>query len=208
MLYKSINEEMLDLKRKIKSNNINRTIALLGTKSGVGVTHTAIMLSHFLSKNKKVALLELNSNNSFKELEQIINGKNSVDDFFTYNKVDYYGSVNFTEFNKYHRDRYCYIIIDFGCYENLYDIDEYIRADNKLVIAHGIDWKIGETIRFYNNTRKYDPNCKWNYLIPFLLKKDIKDISNEINNKIYTIPFNKNPFVINYEVKKVFGELV
>ncbi|NLD49027.1 MAG: serine/threonine protein kinase, partial [Clostridiaceae bacterium] len=147
-----------DAKKEFFSLGTNE-IAILGVSQGVGVTHTAIMLANFLCSRYKTAILELNHSGAFKEICTIVEVvKNSDSKFFKYRGVDYYWNIDYQEFISRYKEDYEFLVLDCGSYQDMYEINEFLRADVRIAIGHAIDWKINEIRSFHQATRKYDPN--------------------------------------------------
>lgn len=195
---KSSSKNILKLNKTI-------TIASLGVAPGVGVTHSSIMLSMYLAKNKKVALIEVNNSGHFNEIAKVIHDEYDINQkHFTYQKVHFFSSISISEFIASYRDQYDFVILDMGSFNPMSDIGEFIRADYRFIIGQSMDWKVNEILAFYESTKEYDPNKKWVYLIPFMDKKNIKDIKRILDSRVYPLPFNMNPFEPKQEIKKVF----
>lgn len=185
------------------------TIGVLGVEKGLGVTHTCVMLAGYLSKKNKVAVIELNDSKHFKEIALIIkDDKEIAKRKFIYNKVHYYWDIDYGQFISLYREKYDFLILDLGSYLELRDMDEFVRTDIRLVIGHGMDWKIKEISKFYLENRDYDPNNNWYYVLPFMDKKSIREIKSKIENKVFFLPYNINPFVVNQETKKIFEQIL
>ncbi|MBC7959400.1 MAG: serine/threonine protein kinase [Vallitaleaceae bacterium] len=217
LLHSEISEPVIQKKSmEISSNggnslNLNKTvtIGMLGVANGVGVTHAAIMLAQVLSKNNKVALIEFNDSKHFEAIMKVTQGESTLEKKqFVYNKVHYYMDTTYSQFLTNHREQFRFVILDLGSYDQLRDVDEFVRADVRIVVGHGMDWKIGEIERFYGVTRGYDPNNRWNYLIPFLDQKGIKDVKEVVGGKVFPLPYQMNPFSTTQEVKKIFEKLL
>lgn len=192
-------------------------IGVLGVNQGAGVTHTAIMMADILSKKNSVALLELNTSKHFLEIGLTIKNESIIrEQKFRYQKTDYYWDIALNAFWMKYRDRYEYIIVDLGSYEQLMDIEEFIRCDIPVVCAQGIDWKLKDLQQFIEKTKRYNPNGSWAYLIPLLDEKSVKKINKEMNNemnkeihiKLRSLPYNMNPFNPSNEVKRVMESIV
>jgi len=183
-------------------------IGALGVNEGIGVTHTSIMLASYLSEKGTVALVELNSKRHFYEI-----GMNAVDDkdlqnkCFIYNQVHYFWDINYSYFLTQYREKFDFIILDLGHYSALRGLDEFLRTDIRLVIGHGMDWKVKELIDFNVSVKEFDPNNSWIYLIPLMDKKTIKGIKPLIKKKTYPMPFNMNPFMLNSDTIDIFDTL-
>ncbi|RCX13020.1 hypothetical protein DFR58_11977 [Anaerobacterium chartisolvens] len=186
----------------------NNEIAFTGAGYGTGVTHTAIMFAHYLSINYNVAIVELNESMSFKELQSNISDSDAPDKFFTYKGVDYFWGIEYSQFVLTHKEKYDFILLDFGCFKDGIELDDFSRANKKIVLGHGSDWKVKEIRRFHTYSRSYDLNNSWIYVIPFISGNETGDIKGFVKNKVYTLPFNKNPFIPSEDVKNVFSEIL
>lgn len=207
MLYRSIASDK-DSKR---SGTMKKTINLgiVGVRSGVGVTHTMIMLAMTLAKKKKVAVVEIKENGAFEEICKATNDIECINDqHFKYKKVEYFWGVDTSEFIMTQRDKFDYVIFDLGSFNEMIDFEEFIRMDTQIVIGNGVDWKIKEVVDFYNETCEIDIYRKWKYCIPFLDKKHTRDVKDLIENPISNIPFCMNPFKPNDDVKVIIKEFL
>lgn len=185
------------------------TIGVLGVERGVGVTHTCVMLAEYLSKKKKIALIELNDSLHFKEIASITKEKKEiVKRNFIYNRVHYFWDISFGQFLSQYRENYEFLILDLGSYQNINDMDEFIRADIRLVIGHGMDWKVREIYNFNHENKNYDPNNSWCYVLPFMDKRSIKEVKSNISNRVFHLPYNINPFIPNQDTKKIFEQIL
>lgn len=185
------------------------TVGFIGVASGVGVTHNVVMMANLLSKKYRVAVVELNTSKHFREIGKTVEDKKRlVDNHFKYQKVDYYWDIPFADFVSRYRDSVDIVILDFGAVNAVRDIYEFIRCDYRFVCAHGVDWKIREIESFYQKMSKYDSSNYWIYLIPFLDKKAIKDISKRGELNMVAVPFNMNPFEPGQDVKKIFEHIL
>jgi|GEM_PF-2219767 len=201
-------EEIKKIERKVEYLALGTNeIALLGVSPCVGVTHTAIMFSYALRDKYKVAVLEMNSNGSFYEIKKII-GDESENNYFKNKGVDFFWNVKYSQFIAQHKDNYDFIILDFGSYDDIEDIDDFIRADKRIIIGHAIDWKLKEIKKFYESTKKYDLNSSWYYIIPLMPDKELGDIRKLIKNKVISIPYNINPFSPSDEIREIFNDIL
>lgn len=188
-------------KKSLKWQLSSYEIGMMGVKRGVGVTHTAIMIAKSLAKDYKTCIVELNEhghfNNIFGETKKYFSREQGI---------DFYYGLEYGEFTKKYKSNYEVICLDFGCYDDVYDMDEYIRTNMRCVVAHGSDWKLEELRQFYEEVGQQDPQNNWKYLIPFTTYEgDIKKI---INRQYMTVPFVMNPFQLTEEVKAGFRKII
>lgn len=213
----SLSRSKLDKSRLNKLNykdatfNVKKTVTIgvIGVSNCTGVTHTCIMLAQYLSNKGKVAIIELNSSKHFLEICLITDDENNIENkHFVHNKVNFFWDIDYGHFLTLHREQYDFILLDLGSYNGLKGIEEFVRADLRLVVAHGMDWKIKEIKAFYKMTREYDPNNGWKYLLPFMDQKAMKEIKAWSKSPTYPVPYNMNPFVLSQETKKVFEHVL
>lgn len=118
--------------KAITKNNNNekkeaKLIAIAGTKSGVGVTHHAILIAKSLCQSEKVALLDMSESHSLSELKE-----NHLSNF------DLFLNGDLLQLDKILYD-YDVIIIDLGCYtEEIESI--FNRCDQQIIITGGQPW--------------------------------------------------------------------
>lgn len=209
----SISTKKFTKVKKIKMQNGKNlkfnsgVISVLGVSHGIGVTHTCILLANCFKDNKKVAVIELNDHKHFKEMFHHKINRDEIQKA-VYNNVHYFWNTNLVQFWTHFRQEYDYVIIDMGAFEDLYDLDEFLRADIKIVITHGSDWKMKELFEFYSSTLKYDPKNQWIYGVPFLDKKYLKEMHKSIENKIFNIPFQMDPFRPSKDVCEVLEKIL
>jgi len=192
---------------KEKHNRI--TIGIIGVDNGVGVTHLSILLAGFFSKKNKTALVELNKSGHFEAIGEITDNYNKRGEKnFVYDKVSYYWGIDYTYFVRSFRENYQYIILDLGNYKSSQAMEEFLRSDIRIVVAHGMDWKLKEVKSFYQETEKYDCQRNWIYAFPFMDKKTVAKMKEWLKNPKAAIPYNMNPFQLNQETKKTIQLLL
>jgi len=191
-------EERLIIREKNNEEYVNhlgsKIISCIGSEPGSGVTHTLITIANYLSRNNKVAYVEMNDSYAIKSLGEVTNRLISGKNYFTHQKVDYYWDVDFSSFINLNKNRYEYLLVDFGVYHNLMNFDYFLLSDIKLCTISGIDWKIVNSKKTYDYLSKIDVLHKWIYLVPFIDKKYLRELNGYIKNEITTIPYNVNPF--------------
>lgn len=59
--------------------------------------------------------------------------------------VDVYFEMDYLTFTTMYKDDYDFVIVDFGCYSRKREsMKEFIRIQNKYIVASGIDWNLGK----------------------------------------------------------------
>ena len=185
----------------------SKIISGLSFHRGIGLTHFLIMLSNYLSVNYSVAFIEMNQSQDILEFGKASNVL-IKENKFTHNSIDYYYNIDLYNFLNNKKYKYEFIILDFGYYKDILDFKKFLIGDLKCCICSGIDWKVNKTINIYNSIKEKDPKNLWLYLVPFIEKKYLKDLTSKVSNPVYTIPFNVNPFILEKDTKKFFNKFM
>lgn len=123
------------------------TIGLIGTKTGVGVTHMGVMLAVFLGivKGNKVAIVERNSISSIRQamvIRKLINSHN-LKTF--YKRISTYTAEDdLTEILSLGFD---YVIMDFGC-DFANNKSYFLQCRHKLIFASLTWWEMQKLVDF------------------------------------------------------------
>lgn len=193
----------------LKEKYIRTTIGIMGVNKGLGVTHLAILMAGLFAKNNRTALVELNKSGDFQAIGEITeNYHQGKERCFIYDRAAYYWGIDYTYFLRSYREDYQYIILDLGSYKGEQSLEEFLRADIRIVVAHGMDWKIKEVQNFYRDTEKYDMQRNWIYAFPFMDKRAVAKMKSWLKNPKLAIPFNMNPFQLNQDTKKVIEQIL
>lgn len=141
--------------RKNKIQNNPQRIGLLGTRSGVGVTHTGILLAEFLKEKlgAKVAFVEKNYHGDVERLGEVLFG--CTEGRFTYHGIDYY-PMEKEDTLKDSKRQYDYLILDFGTQKKK-NIRELEQCEKKVMVGTLNLWEWQEylqTAGYYKENMK------------------------------------------------------
>lgn len=181
-----------------------KTIGIMGTLQGVGVTYTSILVGVHFSQilGKKTALLEMNDKNDFYEIQMMLDGKEESRKEFRYGKLYFYRQVQEEEMGEIMNHNFDCIILDFGSQYKKHR-NEFLKCNQKLIICSQTIWRqkyLSEFLAEYENVTE---KSTWNYLAVFG-KKRIFSVWNKKNVRLQSIPFVADPFSLNLEIEKVF----
>ncbi|MGL5381756.1 hypothetical protein [Clostridium sp.] len=179
----------------------NAVIGVIGSESGVGVTHNALALANILVKEFKVAVLEVNSK-SLRFIHQALD--ESKRNQFSYKGVDYYYNLDIADFLIQYKPQYEFLIIDFGAFDECIGFEEFIRCDRQYIVGHAIDWKVHKLLNFHSKNKEFDKKNNWMYIVPFLEKEMLSDLKNDIKNPILSIGTISNPFIIDNSIERLY----
>lgn len=184
--------------RNQKGRFLLQTIGIVGTERGNGVTHLAIMLGNYITAklHKNVAILEMNSTDSFSELmEMSEKERNKKPEFvnFEISKVTYYCNVQEDMLGKIFSKEYEYIIMDMGMDRHL---EEFLKCNIRIVIGNLNPWKSKKFIDSIENDITQGYLGKIKYVVHFGTYDEIRQIEHAYRISVYITPFEPDPFLI------------
>jgi hypothetical protein len=187
-----------------------KMIGLIGTHSGVGVTHTGLLLAGFLGNvlGRKTALVEMNTHKDFERIEEAYYGKEEVTSrLFKINHVFYYKNAKQWETTDILNEYYEYIIFDFGSEMNK-NQNEFLRCDKKIVISSLSDWKRNDLVQFIQNNQDRKGYSSWMYLFVFGQKRDLLDLRREVKVRARLIGYEPVPYILSNETIGLFHSVI
>lgn len=204
---RNIIKKLIEKKRVVGVATVE--IAVVGVAHGAGCTHTAIMIAASLAKKYRVAYLEANPSGHMKCLDSQINKEVIIGDIkgFSYCGIDFYHDIEYTEFTSLARDRYSFVVVDYGT-----DITraEYQRAGKRVVVMAAADYRMQEMDRFVTDVLGHiDKAGLVSIAVPFKNNRELAVIRKLCSeNTVYSVPFCSNPFNVTEEVKEYVGRIV
>lgn len=170
-----------------RMNMVTVEVGVGGVCSGVGTTHTALMLAYSLSSKYKVAIVEQNHPydnargghvhtfaNIYRNLYPDTYINSNVIPRFTYKGIDFYPYCNYAQFSARFRDNYDFVIVDYG---NEMADENFFRMGKRIVVASAAEWKIVELKRYVKEVAlKNSLESSINYLITFMPRNKMSEI--------------------------------
>ena len=213
LLSKMGRRKIVSAEKHPKKYDIKLSIAMIGVGHGVGTTLTGISITGwFAKKGFKSAFVDLNQSGDLVQLEKILSLNNRL--VQTNEKCYSSGDIIFyktcSQLNEIPRRDFNVVVADMGCSPREKTFNEFNRADVRLVVCPGVDWKIAMIHDFISVMRQYDPNEEWIFLFTASRPADEKVIRKALQIKnIIAFPFIQNPLDINrYEQKNIQEALV
>ena len=168
----------------------------MGIGRGVGTTHLTIMIGNYLVNGlgKKVALLELNRNNSYTEIKNM-KCSNIYKTCFEVNGMDFYENILYEDIPKIMESNYNYLILDVSSHYIL-GRNEFLRSHKKIVVGSLSKWKAHEYFDCFEDMKLISEISVCEFLS---LSKDcdvVKIVKDKYRVQIDQIPFEQNPFYI------------
>lgn len=168
-------------------------IAISGTHSRIGVTHTSIIIANNLRcEGFLVALVEINEHLAFDEIEHSFEVEKK-EGYYTLDGIDFYSIEKSTEIEDIKKKGYNFIIIDFGEYQNR-NKELFKECDLKLIIAGSKPWEANKTFNVFENTL-VDELSIYHFYFNFTasdLREDVKEGMCNLN--IHFLDYSEDPF--------------
>ena len=189
-----------------------RVIALTGASSGVGVTHTAIAISHYLERQQfKVAVIEMSPRSqSFARIQQVAQaGKPlSAGRQFAVDGVHYWKQSGRADILSLLGGSYQFIVMDLGSGQDQNRLEEFLRADLPIVVGSGAEWKQAEINAFVRSHHRY-PRDKWIYCLPLAATDAVQRVRRTLNtSSVYGLPLHIDPFDRDPQTDKVLAHIL
>ncbi|MBS6643450.1 MAG: hypothetical protein KH366_07705 [Clostridiaceae bacterium] len=178
---------------------------ILGTSPGAGATHYAILLANYLVGvcRYRCAVLEWNEHGDFERIERICRGAVTDNACFSVLKADYYKHSGPEVLPYCMAEGYDQIIIDFGS-DFLKQKIEFLRCDEKYVIASLSEWQIEGFLEFVREMKTEAGYKSWNYAVSFGSEDTRKQMRKKLKIPVGRIPLSEDPFALNRQMIAYF----
>ncbi len=169
-----------------------RTIGVLGSERGVGVTQLCIALANFISLESggEVQLLDVSKTGQLAHVPTTADGK-----LFG---VEYFVDVQKKQIPSLMSRDHDYMILDLGSSrEDNYA--EFLRCTKKIVVGSFCLWKrqaYDDLMQFVKNEASY---TDWEFCELFGKKEDKKEFKKKYGVPLRTIPFLRDPYHLRQE---------
>ena len=125
------------------------SIAVAGTYSGSGVTHTALSIAHVLAKRGRVALWEACNNPCFDFLEYNLGGSmNRKVKFDLGRKLTVFKAAASLDMVEFIAGEYDFLIYDLGCISQPHQLSLLTQATCPIIVGSLAPWRQQELIQF------------------------------------------------------------
>lgn len=181
------------------STSKSNVIAVSGVASGVGVTHTAIAISHVLaSHGYRVAIVELvQESTSFERIFSIVEDyvypEQSKSSYMNINHVYYAKKPSRAEYMRLLTENYDYVVCDLGRSQSTYLQEEFMRADLAILVAPAAEWRREDILSFVGSS---PPMLKreWHCVVPLATSVITGQIERELSHTVHALPLCEDPF--------------
>ncbi len=164
--------------------------AIAGTQHRIGTTHLAILItSYFTKMGRKGLYVEKNNSNhthTILKRNQNIKTKNGIYHIFDCNMLPAYHIKL-----PCRKEDYQITILDYGCLDQD-NLEDFLKADIKLIVAGAKDWEIEEAETVL---RLLDGYKDIKYLFNFMDGSQFRTVIHQMDQlPCYRIPYEPDPF--------------
>lgn len=191
-------------------------VALVGVAHGLGVTHTSLSISGYLSRLGATAWVDLSTEDSIvhqRIRNMVVDGEESVmgresGDLFEWNGVHYWKRPNRGGLSGLLGGSYRFVVLDLGIGTFDGGMDEFSRSDIPLIIASGADWRLEEVMLWLRRSG-LQKKVKWKLCLPMTNKSAVALLQNALpEGEVYGLPLQFNPFKLEASHEAVYEEWV
>lgn len=181
-------------------------IAVVGTMSRIGTTHTAISIAKFLMDNRHgVAVVEMHNSFTFDCIKNAYDNVVEKKNMFSLAGIDFYPFDPAMSVSDLTLDDYSYIILDMGVYSKC-NIAEFKRAQERIIVSGVKDWELNELEELIESD---DKNFKNRYYFTFSNNAMFELVKSSMNSlPCFQAPYNPQPFEDSEECSKVFAGML
>lgn len=177
-------------------------VALVGSRSGIGTTYTALMLADSLRKGNKVAYFEYNNSEDMQHLASEFNSEEA--NHISLSGVDIFYDMDYSEFATSYRNDYDYVFVDFGTVTKLNKKRDIFASCNiKYICIPSTPWKVCDIDYDIETIDELDPIGNICLLAPLSTKKTLKNYNMFKRcgrREIIPIPYSEEPIGCTEEV--------
>lgn len=180
-------------------------IALLGTASGLGTTHTSLAVSHALSHAGSTAWVDFSPESQVFERYWNLLDQSPVSGPFSSGRsscLDWKGlhfwkrppQGNLQQLLE--NSAYSYIVLDLGCATDHGQLEMFANSDVPVLIASGADWRL-EDILLWLQRSGQRPQPKWRIGLPFAEDAAAALLESGLGleiGQVCSLPVQQNPF--------------
>jgi hypothetical protein len=99
------------------------------------------------------------------------------------------------------------VILDLGT-DMIKHKNEFLRCDKKIVVASLAIWKLQGLERFISSYSHIKNSEQWIYVSPFTTKRLIKEAVKKLEEQIYGVPYEPDPFLLSEEMIRFFQRIL
>lgn len=179
-------------------------IAIAGTIHRIGTTHIVLSLAQFL-KDHNVAVVELHKSTNFNAIKNAYDDVVEKKEMFSLDGIDYFPYSQSLNVLDILQEDYNYIILDMGTYKDC-DMEEFKRANERIIVSGVKDWEITELELILRNDDRINKN---KYLFNFASKTAFEFIKSNMDNlPCFLTPMNPDAFQKNRGCSDLFNAML
>lgn len=187
------------------------TIAIMGISAGAGVTHTSLLVAHYLSVEKlRVAIVEAGPSDAFRRIYEMYAGECLAEEqrLFTIRGIDYYPYSPTFNFTSLLHAGYEAVVLDLGVM-NEHPYEEFRRANLSIMVASGAEWKQHELRAFVEQMSCNKDVSHWHYVLPLSERQTVQDVKKStLLRYVHRLPYHSDPFRTSEEMKACLRNII
>ena len=195
-IYRFLEEKMF--RRDKTSSMETKIIGVAGAGSRIGCTHTCIVLANRIhAAGCRVAILEENQSRCFSEIAEEYECDIDSNGKFTYQSIDYYTYRHPRLLPLILRDRYEYLIVDHGDFDNC-DKDFFLTNHINIIVCGSRPWEMNEIQNIFETVNTEEVLEAFHYCFNFAhdnfsLQRSIKKAMGTLRN-VYFPSYTEDVF--------------
>lgn len=199
---------LFDKVTKEHSGMGREVIGLIGTRHGVGVTYTGLMLAFYMGEElgRKTAYLECNESHDMILIQQAYEWSREEALSVSFHRVTCYREVSPERIAPIFGENYDCIICDFGI-DLVKNREEFLRCGTKIVVGGRSEWDILKLAHFTDKVKTIGGSDAWLYFIPQADDRTVTRIRKEVVQKVWSVPTVEKPTVPSNLINRFFGKI-
>lgn len=210
--YDSEEELMSYLLSRVKRSKSKgkRIIGIGGMQKGLGMTHTALMISTHLAdiKREKTAYVELSQKNQIITLKDTFAWSQRSETSLTHRNLTLYYNAGLPMLLQILQEDYQNLVLDFGTEALEQYKEELFHCDLKLMLLSNAIWKKQEVKNFLSRVSNIYGAKDWDFLFPCISMEDKRELTKLFGIHTDVIPYLENPFQISTSCVKVLDHIL
>lgn len=179
--------------------------AVLGASTGVGTTHSCIMMGHYLARQyRKVAVVEMGTGpTAFTRIQEIAEGSppGTVRKFII-NGIEFWRQTTRGDVISLLTSGYDAVVLDLGANHGSERLEEFLRADVPVIVGSAAEWRQHDVLTMTRMLSRHDqPNRI--YAIPLATSDVVQQLRKSLGvNKVVALPLQSDPFALSVDIEK------
>lgn len=181
-------------------------VAVAGAYAGAGTTHTALLLSKYLSRRyRNVAIWEANHRSCFEFMEYMHTGNRSIRQRVDIDGVTFFKATADIEWLENVASDFDAIVLDLGVLDG--NQPWFFRAQVPILVGSASEWRQHELLAICHKfTVRQD---RWRIALPLSTSAGLEDMQEMLTGRtVFAIPVHQDPFVSQADTDAALDEVL